>query len=160
HLQPNARVAILCKCNDGHCLLVRLSFFGVISRFHLTVVGTPRRYVRGTANASAAAVQDVRVDHGRTNVLVSQEFLDRANVVAGGQEVCGKGMPKRVACRAFRESRRGYSSCYRFLDQGFVDGMTALSPSRRVPPATLFREYELPAPFSIGIGVLMGQGMW
>lgn len=39
----------------------------------------------------------MRVDHRRPNVLVAQQFLDRANVVPVDQQVRGKGMPERVA---------------------------------------------------------------
>jgi hypothetical protein len=42
-------------------------------------------YIGRAANAAAASVQNVRVDHGRPNVLVAQQFLHCANVVAVGQ---------------------------------------------------------------------------
>lgn len=37
--------------------------------------------VHRTPDTSAAAVQDVGVDHRRTDVPVSQQFLDRADIV-------------------------------------------------------------------------------
>jgi len=47
--------------------------------------------VRRAGDAAAAGVsQDVGVDHRRLDVLVAEEFLDRADVVTGDQEVGGK----------------------------------------------------------------------
>ena len=45
--------------------------------------------VRRAATASTASIQDMRVDHGRANVLVAQEFLHGADVVAIGQKMRG-----------------------------------------------------------------------
>ena len=39
--------------------------------------------IKRAALAPAAAVEDVRVDHGDTDVLVTKELLDGADVVAG-----------------------------------------------------------------------------
>ena len=42
--------------------------------------------VRGAGDAAAAGVaEDVGVDHGRLDVLVAEELLDGADVVAGDQ---------------------------------------------------------------------------
>jgi hypothetical protein len=38
-------------------------------------------------------VHDVRVDHGRRDISVTQQLLDRADVVAGLEQMSGKGMP-------------------------------------------------------------------
>ena len=47
--------------------------------------------VRRAGDASAAGVsQDVGVDHGRLDVLVAEELLNSADVVAGDQQVGGK----------------------------------------------------------------------
>src|SRR5437773_5996396 len=46
--------------------------------------------VEGAADAPAAAIEDVGVDHGRGHVAVAEELLDGADVIAGLQEVCGE----------------------------------------------------------------------
>lgn len=46
-------------------------------------------------NAPTAAVQDVGVEHGRFDVLMPEEFLDRSNSVAPFQQMCRKGMESR-----------------------------------------------------------------
>jgi hypothetical protein len=57
-------------------LLAGHASFGALGRFCLALVeGTSQ----GVGWAAAATVQDMRVDHGRPNVLVAEQLLDRAN---------------------------------------------------------------------------------
>ena len=53
--------------------------------------------VRRAADAAAAPVQHVGVDHRCFHIAVAKQFLDCANIVAIGQQVRRKGMPERVA---------------------------------------------------------------
>ena len=52
--------------------------------------------VQGTADAEGAAVQDVRVDHGRGDVFVAEKLLDGSDVLAGFQQVGGEGAAEGV----------------------------------------------------------------
>jgi hypothetical protein len=45
----------------------------------------------------AAFVQHMRLQHGRANVLVTEQFLDDPDVVTGFKEVRGERMPECVA---------------------------------------------------------------
>ena len=56
--------------------------------------------VEGAADAEAASVEDVGVDHGGLPVAVAEEFLDRADIVAGLEQVRREGVAERVARRA------------------------------------------------------------
>ncbi len=69
----------------------------MIGRFGLTPVGRASEGVGRTADAPSAPVQNVRVNHGRPNVSVAEQFLHVADVLAVGQQVRGKRMPKGVA---------------------------------------------------------------
>jgi hypothetical protein len=51
--------------------------------------------IERTPYASPTALQHVRVDHGRTDVLVPQEFLHGPNIVPILQEVCCEAMSER-----------------------------------------------------------------
>lgn len=53
-------------------------------------------HVEGAANREAAAIEDVRVNLGRGDVLVSEQFLDSTDVVTGFQDVGCKTVPERV----------------------------------------------------------------
>jgi hypothetical protein len=57
----------------------------VIGRLGLTLIGRASQSVCGAANATAAAVQDVRVDHRRANILVTQQFLNGVVIIPVGQ---------------------------------------------------------------------------
>ncbi len=82
------------------------------------------------------------------------------NIVAVGQRVRCERMAKRVARHPFRETRFADSGRHYPLDQRLIHVMSALFPSRRVPPAALLRKHELPAPLPIGIWVFTGQCVW
>jgi hypothetical protein len=46
-----------------------------------------------------AAIQNMGIEHRGLDVFVAESFLDRADIVAVRQQVCGKGMPKGVTVR-------------------------------------------------------------
>ena len=52
-----------------------------------------------TCDRQPATVENVSVDHGRTDVRVSQKLLNRADVSAGLQQMRRKGVTKRVTGR-------------------------------------------------------------
>ena len=64
----------------------------MIGCFRLALIGTTSQPVRRAAHAAAASIQDVRIDHCRSNVFVSKEFLHGANVVAVGQILLMDGL--------------------------------------------------------------------
>lgn len=63
---------------------------GVIGRFCLVLIRRTGQTVRRAAHTTSATVQDMRVDHRRPHVFVSQEFLHRAYIIAIRQQVPGK----------------------------------------------------------------------
>ena len=60
--------------------------------------------VQGAADAAAAAVEDMGVDHGGADVAVTQELLNRADVVAVFQEMRREGVSQGVAAGGFGDS--------------------------------------------------------
>jgi len=60
--------------------------------------------IGGAADAGGAAVEDVRVDPGRGDVLVAEEFLDGPDVGSVFEEMGREGMPEGVAGRALGEA--------------------------------------------------------
>ena len=53
--------------------------------------------VKGTLDTPSTLVKDVRVNHGRANVLVPEQFLDGPDVVPGFEEMSRETMTKRMA---------------------------------------------------------------
>jgi hypothetical protein len=68
--------------NDVKNLRADQEFCGVIGCFVLITSKTLGQPVSRTANALTAAIQNVRVNHGRTNIAVPQKFLNGSNVIA------------------------------------------------------------------------------
>jgi hypothetical protein len=95
---------------------------------------SPAVTLLGAAPASprSASVEHMRVDHGRANILVTEQFLHCANVVTIHQEIRGERMPSRVAGDSLGETRLTDSSLQRSLKQRFVDVMTSLIPGLRM----------------------------
>ena len=52
--------------------------------------------IKWTPHPAPATLQHVRVDHGRSDVLVPQEFLHGPNIVTILQQVRSKAVPERV----------------------------------------------------------------
>lgn len=71
--------------------------------------------IRWACHAPSSRVsEDVGGDHGRLDVLVAEQVLDRLNVVTGHQEMGCEAVPEGVAADLLRDS--GCSS-------GCVDGL-------------------------------------
>ena len=49
-------------------------------------------WIERATHALSTTLKDMGIDHGGTNILVSQEFLNGANVIAIFQQVGGKRM--------------------------------------------------------------------
>jgi len=54
----------------------------------LRIIGIER-----TAHTFATPLEDVCIDHGRTDIFVSQELLHRPNIIAIFYQMRGKTMP-------------------------------------------------------------------
>ena len=97
--------------------------------------------VQGASDAAAATVQDVTVDHGRGEIRVAEEFLNRAGVVAVLEEMGRERVSKSVGACRFRNSGREHGLPYRTLQGTLVQKMPAApttltmggSPSGFVP---------------------------
>jgi hypothetical protein len=83
---------------------------------------TPRRETIGrTAGAAASTVQNVGVDHCCFDDAVAQQFLHRADFAAGGHQVRGEVMTKRMAGDHLRRTGLVSGLRYGLLDKRFVD---------------------------------------
>ena len=99
------------------------------------------------------------VNHSGTNVFVTEEFLHGANIISRFEEVGGKRMAEGVTGDAFGEAQKldGFSND--LLDGSLTEMMSPHQPGVGVGRASRGRKDILPAPFSTGIRVFLGQGM-
>src|SRR5450756_2850886 len=77
-------------------------------------------------SALAAAVEHVRVDHGRADVLVTKQFLDGADVVARLEQVGREGVAQGVAARVLDDAGAPHRFLHGPLNDALVNVMAAL----------------------------------
>jgi len=56
--------------------------------------------IRGAIDTTSTTVQDMDVDHGRVDILMAKEFVDRPNIVPILRQVSSKGSPRSVKIAA------------------------------------------------------------
>ena len=82
--------------------------------------------VRWADDASSSRIlQDVCVDHGGLHILVSEEFLDCPDVVAGHQQMSREGVAKGVAADLFGDSTSADGGVDRFSHHRLVKVVAA-----------------------------------
>ena len=71
----------------------------VLRHIRSPVVGSPPRpeLIERAPYSSPALVEHMRVNHGRRHVAMTEQFLDRPNVVPAFQEMRGEAVTKRMA---------------------------------------------------------------
>jgi hypothetical protein len=75
-------------------------------------------WIEWTPYPTPAALQHVRIDHRRLDVLVPQEFLHGPNIVPVLQQVRSKAVAQRMATAALIELRLAYRLFYCLLADG------------------------------------------
>ncbi len=97
------------------------------------------------------------VDHGRADVLVTQEFLDCSDVVSILQEMRRKGVAQGVGARRLGDTRPANRLFDGPLDRGFVEVVPPPVAGLAVHVPTRRGEDPLPRPFPARVGILPVQ---
>jgi hypothetical protein len=108
--------------------------------------GLPRLYgfVEWAYDGDWAPVQHMRVDLGRADVLVAQEFLDRADVVAAFEQVSREAVTEAVAGRALRNASVSRGDADRALHDRLMKMMAPPLAGRLVDVGSGGRKHPLP----------------
>ncbi len=117
-----------------------------------------RGFVERTPNAETGFVQNMRIDHRRGNILVSQEFLDRPDVVAAFEQMGGKAMTESVTTGRLGDAGGEDGLFYSVLEILFWDVMTANLATTGIERRLGRREDILPNPGSLGVRIFSTQG--
>ena len=80
-----------------------------------------------------ASVQDMGIDHGRADILVSKEFLDGSDVIACCKQMRGKGMSEGVTTDMLNYACT--ADC--FLDAPLMNRLMSVMPPLFVLPALI-----------------------
>ena len=88
--------------------------------------------VQRTHDAAAPAIEDMGVDHRRADILVAEQLLDGANVIARLQEMCGERVAECVRGGGLVDTGISDGLCNGPLDGLLVDVMAAGSGRSRI----------------------------
>lgn len=77
----------------------------VLYGFRITQSNLPLQAIGWTSHTMPTPVQYVCIDHCRSHVFVSQEFLDRADIISVLQKMRGKGMTQGMTGCPFDDIR-------------------------------------------------------
>ena len=115
--------------------------------------------IEGTADPEADLIDDVQVDHGGADILVAEELLDGADVVAVAEHLSGEGVAEGVAGGGFGEAGLANSALYGALHCGGVKGGTPAAVGGRIARDFPGIEEELPAQVVPGSWVPLVEGV-
>src|SRR5688572_14047996 len=97
------------------------------------------------------------VDLSRRDVLVTQQFLHRADVVSSLQQVCRERVPKSVRRNRSFDAGGTCSCAHLALNTFLVDMMTSQFASPGIDRGADRREHVLPAPLQMSAWILAIQ---
>src|SRR5229473_3427356 len=116
--------------------------------------------VQGTFYAHRTLSYDMRINHGGLHIGVSQQFLHRADVVAGLEHMRRKAMTKGMAARWLQDSRFVHGRLHCSLQDLFML-MTASRLARiHISAERLRGKHPLPTPLSCRVGILTRNCRW
>jgi hypothetical protein len=116
--------------------------------------------VERAGDAEGASIQYVGVDFGRADVFMSEEFLDRPDVVATFKEVCCKAVTEAVAGDALGNAHASSGRRDCTLHDGLVKVVAATLRGGRVVVGSGRREGPLPQPGALRRGIFPDQRVW
>jgi len=113
-----------------------------------------REPVCRAANRRWPTVQNVSIDHRRAHILVTQQFLNGADVVTVFEQVGCKRVPECVRCCRLDDTRLADRLFDSSLDHRFVEMVPPSLAGLPVDITTGRRKDPLPRPFSPRVGIL------
>ena len=117
-------------------------------------------HVQGTADSQSRFLHDVCIDHGGSHVPVSEQLLDRADIVSFFQEVGRERMSERVGASVLQWGDFSYGVFQGALDRAIVDMVAAQFPGNRVSGGFGCAEEVLPGEFFSRVGVFGCEAVW
>ena len=88
--------------------------------------------VQRAAHAQRSFLQHVRINHRRFYVLVPQQFLDSANIVARFQQVRGEGVAESMGRNRFDNAAGPGCGAHGTLQRGVISMVAVLFTTARI----------------------------
>jgi len=106
--------------------------------------------IHRTLNPPSTWVQDVGVNHGRLNVFVTKQFLNRSNVVPLFEQVCSEGVAEGVAGGTLRKPHLSHRILDGALHTPLVNVAAAILARSRVHRSVFLGEHLDPRADRVG----------
>lgn len=125
-------------------------------------IGRPEqlRPIQGAPDAAATSVQHMSVDHRRTHVLVTKQFLHGPNVIVVQEQMSGKTVSKDMGRSVFVYVGLACRLADGLLHHRLVQVKTVTNPGVPVDVVSGGGEDPLPAPLAVSVGIFSGQCRW
>jgi hypothetical protein len=114
--------------------------------------------IERATHGERSLVEDVGVDHGRLDILMAQQFLYGANVVAGFEQVGSKGVAKGMRCDMLVDLSGVRGAAHGALQDRLIGMVAAHLFAARVDGESVGGEDILPEPLVGWVGLFAGQG--
>ena len=98
-------------------------------------------------------MKDVGIDHGRSQIAVSEKLLDRPDVRATLQKMGGEGMPKRVGTDVFGQARPVHACFDGLVDDAGINVVATRDARTRVHRQVAGGKQVLPTPHFAGLEI-------
>jgi len=115
--------------------------------------------IHGTGNALATLLKDVGVDHSGSNVVVTEQVLNSANVSSALQQGGREGVAKRMGANLLRHTSMVNRHLDGLVNDTRVHMLATGDATARVNGEIPRRKDLLPTPFCSGNGVFARQRM-
>ncbi len=109
------------------------------------------------ADAEWTTVQYMSIDHGGSDVVVAEQFLNRADVMATFEQVSGKGMTETVRSGGLADLCLDHGAANRLLHQAWIEMMPTLLSCLVIAPALVLGEHPLPVQLLVCIPVFSAE---
>ena len=109
-------------------------------------------------NRESPAVEDVGIDHGGDDIAMPQQLLDGPDIIANFQKMSGKGMAQGMAPSVFLNIGLAHSSFDCFLQDRFIQVMSASDSGAWICGNLRRRKNILPGPLFCGMFIFAYQG--
>ena len=115
------------------------------------------QFVEQTIHSLPAPIRDMGVNHGRTDIRMTEQLLNGPNVIAILNQMSRKRMSKGMWGSGFGQTDRFHHAINGFPDHRFMEVMPMLNARLTIDLVPSRREYPPPAPFAICIGIFSSQ---
>lgn len=112
-----------------------------------------------TGDGRGAVLQDVGIDHGGFYIVVTERFLDGADIGAGGEQMGGVGVAEGVCVHVLGYIGFSTGLAYGVLQHGIEDVVALFAARTRIDRQLARRENVLPVEFFVLHGGIVARGV-